>query len=151
MYPAQGEGEASAPKEQKKKVPGRGRGRPRKNPENPPQNPPPQSPEASGSPDVAAENSVDGNKESESTEPKGSGSGEEEDEDGNDDDDDDDNDHEKRKFSYWLMKAEPESRFEKGVDVKFSIDDLKAAREPEPWDGKLNSQSKQEVGPDVLT
>lgn len=37
---------------------------------------------------------------------------------------------------YWLMKAEPESRFEKGVDVKFSIDDLKAATEPEPWDGK---------------
>lgn len=37
--------------------------------------------------------------------------------------------------SYWLMKAEPESRFEKGVDVKFSIDDLAAAKEPEPWDG----------------
>lgn len=38
--------------------------------------------------------------------------------------------------SYWLMKAEPESRFEKGVDVKFSIDDLKDAKEPEPWDGE---------------
>lgn len=37
--------------------------------------------------------------------------------------------------SYWLMKAEPESRLEKGVDVKFSIDDLAAAEEPEPWDG----------------
>ena len=37
---------------------------------------------------------------------------------------------------YWLMKAEPESRLEKGVDVKFSIDDLEAATEPEPWDGK---------------
>ncbi|KAK2795833.1 hypothetical protein FQN52_003683 [Onygenales sp. PD_12] len=37
--------------------------------------------------------------------------------------------------SYWLMKAEPESRFEKGVDVKFSIDDLREAKEPEPWDG----------------
>jgi hypothetical protein len=37
--------------------------------------------------------------------------------------------------SYWLMKAEPESRFEKGVDVKFSIDDLADAKEPEPWDG----------------
>lgn len=37
--------------------------------------------------------------------------------------------------SYWLMKAEPESRMEKGVDVKFSIDDLRAATEPEPWDG----------------
>jgi hypothetical protein len=37
--------------------------------------------------------------------------------------------------SYWLMKAEPESRLEKGVDVKFSIDDLRDAKEPEPWDG----------------
>ncbi|KAF4997726.1 hypothetical protein F66182_16331, partial [Fusarium sp. NRRL 66182] len=36
--------------------------------------------------------------------------------------------------SYWLMKAEPESRIVKGVDVKFSIDDLQAATEPEPWD-----------------
>jgi hypothetical protein len=34
------------------------------------------------------------------------------------------------------MKAEPESRIEKGVDVKFSIDDLHAAEKPEPWDGK---------------
>ncbi|KAL2187838.1 DUF55-domain-containing protein, partial [Thermothelomyces heterothallicus CBS 203.75] len=34
-----------------------------------------------------------------------------------------------------LMKAEPESRFENGVDVKFSIDDLRAKTEPEPWDG----------------
>lgn len=38
--------------------------------------------------------------------------------------------------SYWLMKAEPESRMEKGKDVKFSIDDLKNAPEPEGWDGK---------------
>ncbi|KAJ2968693.1 hypothetical protein NUW58_g10167 [Xylaria curta] len=36
---------------------------------------------------------------------------------------------------YWLMKAEPESRFENGVDVKFSIDDLASRTEPEPWDG----------------
>jgi hypothetical protein len=35
------------------------------------------------------------------------------------------------------MKAEPESRMEKGVDVKFSIDDLAAATVPEPWDGTL--------------
>ena len=39
--------------------------------------------------------------------------------------------------SYWLMKAEPESRLEKGKDVKFSIDDLKNAPEPEGWDGKF--------------
>lgn len=38
--------------------------------------------------------------------------------------------------SYWLMKAEPESRIERGKDVKFSIDDLKNALAPEPWDGK---------------
>lgn len=37
--------------------------------------------------------------------------------------------------AYWLMKAEPESRIEKGKDVKFSIDDLKAASKPEGWDG----------------
>ena len=35
------------------------------------------------------------------------------------------------------MKAEPESRMEKGVDVKFSIDDLAARKVPEPWDGKF--------------
>ncbi|KAI6083175.1 DUF55-domain-containing protein [Hypoxylon rubiginosum] len=40
--------------------------------------------------------------------------------------------------SYWLMKAEPESRFERGVDVKFSIDDLASRTEPEPWDGIRN-------------
>lgn len=39
--------------------------------------------------------------------------------------------------SYWLMKAEPESRVEKGVDVKFSIDDLSSAKEPEPWNGQF--------------
>lgn len=44
--------------------------------------------------------------------------------------------------SYWLMKAEPESRFEKGVDVKFSIDDLKEAKEPEPWDGEHEKFSR---------
>ncbi len=39
---------------------------------------------------------------------------------------------------FWLMKAEPESRIEKGKDVKFSIDDLKASSKPEPWDGVRN-------------
>ena len=45
--------------------------------------------------------------------------------------------------SYWLMKAEPESRIEKGKDVKFSIDDLKAATSPEGWDGVRNHAGKQ--------
>ncbi|KAF2102370.1 DUF55-domain-containing protein, partial [Rhizodiscina lignyota] len=39
---------------------------------------------------------------------------------------------------FWLMKAEPESRMEKGKDVKFSIDDLQACMEPEPWTGVRN-------------
>lgn len=34
------------------------------------------------------------------------------------------------------MKAEPNSRIEKGKDVKFSIDDLQNATVPEPWDGE---------------
>ncbi|EAQ90414.1 hypothetical protein CHGG_02349 [Chaetomium globosum CBS 148.51] len=40
-----------------------------------------------------------------------------------------------RRGTIGLLKAEPESRFENGVDVKFSIDDLAAKKEPEPWDG----------------
>lgn len=45
--------------------------------------------------------------------------------------------------NYWLMKSEPESRIEKGVDVKFSIEDLKA--QPEQiacWDGVRNYQAR---------
>lgn len=38
---------------------------------------------------------------------------------------------------YWLMKAEPESRFENGIDVRFSIDDLRAREKPEGWDGEF--------------
>ncbi|KAG6039140.1 hypothetical protein E4U41_003156 [Claviceps citrina] len=37
---------------------------------------------------------------------------------------------------YWLMKAEPETRLENGVDVRFSIDDLKAKTRPEGWDAR---------------
>jgi predicted RNA-binding protein with PUA-like domain len=48
-------------------------------------------------------------------------------------------------ISYWLMKAEPESRLEKGVDVKFSIDDLKEVEEPEPWTGVRNHQAKNNM------
>ncbi|XP_073760109.1 thymocyte nuclear protein 1 isoform X3 [Callorhinus ursinus] len=43
--------------------------------------------------------------------------------------------------SYWLMKSEPESRLEKGVDVKFSIEDLKAQpKQTACWDGVRNYQ-----------
>ena len=42
---------------------------------------------------------------------------------------------------YWLMKAEPESRFENGIDVRFSIDDLRACTEPEGWDGNVKLES----------
>ncbi|KAI1038957.1 hypothetical protein LB503_007962, partial [Fusarium chuoi] len=42
---------------------------------------------------------------------------------------------------YWLMKAEPETRIENGVDVKFSIDDLKAKTEPEGWDARNNMRN----------
>lgn len=41
---------------------------------------------------------------------------------------------------YWLMRAEPETRLENGVDVSFSIDDLAAKTEPEPWDGEFRLQ-----------
>lgn len=37
---------------------------------------------------------------------------------------------------YWLIKSEPETRMEKGIDMKFGIEDLK--KEPDQtacWDG----------------
>jgi predicted RNA-binding protein with PUA-like domain len=46
-------------------------------------------------------------------------------------------------FDRWLMKSEPESRIEKGLDVKFGIEDLKA--EPDQtafWDGVRNYQAR---------
>ena len=46
-------------------------------------------------------------------------------------------------YQAWLMKSEPESRFENGVDVKFGIEDLKL--EPEQtafWDGVRNYQAR---------
>ena len=48
-----------------------------------------------------------------------------------------------RERHYWLMKAEPESRIERGVDVKFGIDDLQ--NEPDQtacWDGVRNYQAR---------
>ncbi|EXJ95960.1 hypothetical protein A1O1_01085 [Capronia coronata CBS 617.96] len=48
-------------------------------------------------------------------------------------------------IQYWLMKAEPESRLEKGHDVKFSIDDLMERTEPEPWDGVRNPVARNNM------
>lgn len=48
-------------------------------------------------------------------------------------------------IQYWLMKAEPESRMEKGHDVKFSIDDLEAKSEPEGWDGVRNPVARNNM------
>nr|XP_011730113.1 thymocyte nuclear protein 1 isoform X5 [Macaca nemestrina] len=51
--------------------------------------------------------------------------------------------------SHWLMKSEPESRLEKGVDVKFSIEDLKAQpKQTTCWDGVRNYQIVKEAYPD---
>ncbi|XP_030186741.1 thymocyte nuclear protein 1 isoform X4 [Lynx canadensis] len=51
--------------------------------------------------------------------------------------------------SYWLMKSEAESRLEKGVDVKFSIEDLKAQpKQTACWDGVRNYQIVKEAYPD---
>ncbi|BGP34346.1 hypothetical protein JCM10296v2_006161 [Rhodotorula toruloides] len=43
-------------------------------------------------------------------------------------------------YTHWLIKAEPESRIEKGVDVKFSIDDLERMR-VSSWEGVRNHQA----------
>ena len=54
-----------------------------------------------------------------------------------------DDKQEKSSYSYWLMKSEPESRFENGIDVKFGIEDLK--KEPNQtacWDGVRNYQAR---------
>ncbi|XP_056296825.1 thymocyte nuclear protein 1 [Pseudoliparis swirei] len=43
----------------------------------------------------------------------------------------------------WLMKSEPESRFENGIDVKFGIEDLKALPgQTSCWDGVRNYQAR---------
>ncbi|CAH0048185.1 unnamed protein product [Clonostachys solani] len=46
---------------------------------------------------------------------------------------------------YWLMKAEPETRIEGGVDVRFSIDDLRACTKPEGWDGIRNYAARNNL------
>lgn len=52
--------------------------------------------------------------------------------------------------NFWLLKAEQIDRFEKvesggEVNTKFTIDDLKAATEPEPWDGVRNTVARNNM------
>lgn len=45
--------------------------------------------------------------------------------------------------SHWLIKSEPESRIEDGIDVKFSIDDLiQSPNSTSCWDGVRNYQAR---------
>ncbi|KAI9713752.1 MAG: hypothetical protein M1812_006590 [Candelaria pacifica] len=60
-------------------------------------------------------------------------------------DEDEIGDEEEDEQAYWLMKAEPESRIEKGIDVKFSIDDLENVQEPEPWNGVRNFAARNNM------
>ncbi|XP_076795821.1 thymocyte nuclear protein 1 isoform X3 [Arvicanthis niloticus] len=48
--------------------------------------------------------------------------------------------------NYWLMKSEPESRLENGIDMKFSIEDLKAQpKQTACWDGVRNYQVRKKA------
>ncbi len=54
--------------------------------------------------------------------------------------------HETKDYKFWLIKSEPESRIEKGVDVKFGLEDLK--KEPDQtafWDGVRNYQARNNM------
>lgn len=44
-----------------------------------------------------------------------------------------------------LMKAEPDSRIQNGVDVGFSIDALMSKTEPEGWDGVRNPVARNNM------
>ena len=49
-------------------------------------------------------------------------------------------------FSYWLVKSEPESRMENGVDMKFGIDDLIACPDSTScWDGVRNYSARNNI------
>ncbi|XP_051520788.1 thymocyte nuclear protein 1 [Myxocyprinus asiaticus] len=49
----------------------------------------------------------------------------------------------KASYCHWLMKSEPESRIENGVDMKFGIEDLKALpNQTGCWDGVRNYQAR---------
>ncbi|KAL0973250.1 hypothetical protein UPYG_G00201010 [Umbra pygmaea] len=50
---------------------------------------------------------------------------------------------ERPQYSHWLMKSEPESRYENGIDVKFGIEDLKGLpNQTGCWDGVRNYQAR---------
>ncbi|KAL5359121.1 PUA-like domain-containing protein [Aspergillus floccosus] len=123
-------------------VPGRGRGRPRKDP-NAKVTPKPEAPKSGrgrGRPrksiDPNGTNTTTQKTEKPAEEKSESAGAKAEDEEADDDD---------SGRSYWLMKAEPESRMEKGVDVKFSIDDLRERTKPEPWDGVRNPVARNNM------
>jgi EVE domain len=46
---------------------------------------------------------------------------------------------------YFLLKAEPDTRIENGIDISFSIDDLASRTSPEPWDGIRNHVAKNNI------
>ena len=49
-------------------------------------------------------------------------------------------------FSHWLMKSEPETRMENGVDMKFGIDDLIACPDSTScWDGVRNYSARNHM------
>lgn len=124
-------------------VPGRGRGRPRKDPNAKVTSKPeaPKSGRGRGRPrksiDPNGTNTTTEKTEKTTEEKSESADAKAEDEDAEEDDD--------SGRSYWLMKAEPESRMEKGVDVKFSIDDLRERTKPEPWDGVRNPVARNNM------
>ncbi|SCZ87718.1 BZ3500_MvSof-1268-A1-R1_Chr2-2g05184 [Microbotryum saponariae] len=45
-------------------------------------------------------------------------------------------------YHHWLLKAEPDTRIEKGVDVKFSVDDFEKCKVT-AWEGVRNHQAKR--------
>ncbi|XP_071956222.1 thymocyte nuclear protein 1-like [Antedon mediterranea] len=46
-------------------------------------------------------------------------------------------------YTRWLMKSEPDSRIENGIDVKFGIEDLKKeTNQTACWDGVRNYQAR---------
>ncbi|XP_068094902.1 thymocyte nuclear protein 1 isoform X2 [Hyperolius riggenbachi] len=46
-------------------------------------------------------------------------------------------------YHCWLLKSEPESRMEKGMDMKFGIEDLKTQpKQTACWDGVRNYQAR---------